>query len=320
MAITNATVVPKVIAAQMLLAYRQRRVYSARVNNSWRNALNAGGNEVIINRPLAGSVSDYTRATRLTYGNNADVNTAGLTLQLGGTGGIGQGGVVKEWDVVFDDLDRALSVRDLLSTAVVEYGEALAVQVDDDIRAVMLAGAPTVPEVEIDLDGIAAAEDGLDRFDFTTMHKAMDWKRVPREGRWLIVGPAFLEALQKSILSSETLLSTAQQSQLANGRVGNIAGFTVYIGDPKHSVFAAKSGGKEARYTETVVAGVDSATAFIDRIRRQERLRLTDRFADAVRGLYEYNAKVLMPERIMKRNYVMMGTEVTQLTLPAAIT
>lgn len=320
MAITNATVVPKIIAAQLLLAYRERRVYTARVNNTWRNALNQGGNEVIINRPLAGSVADYSRNQQINYNQDADVNTAGLTLQLGGTGGVGQGGAVKYWHVKFDDLDRALSSINLLNASIVEYGEALANQVDGDVRAVMLAGAPALPTVNIDLDTIAAAEDGLDRFNFETIHKAMDWKRVPREGRWLIVGPAFLEALQKSVLSSETMLATPQQASLANGRVGSIAGFTIYIGDPKHSTFTAKQGGNEASYTETVMCGVDSATAYIDRIRRTERLRLQNTFADAVRGLYEYNAKVLQPERILKRNYVMAGRAVSQLALPAAIT
>ena len=320
MAITNATVVPKIIAAQLLLAYRERRVYTARVNNTWRNALNSGGNEVIINRPLAGSVADYTRNQQITYNQDADVNTAGLTLQLGGTGGVGAGGAVKYWHVKFDDLDRALSSINLLNASIVEYGEALANQVDGDVRAVMLAGAPSLPEVTIDLDTISAATDGLDKFNFEVIHKAMDWKRVPREGRWLIVGPAFLEALQKSILSSETMLATPQQASLANGRVGSIAGFTVYIGDPKHSTFTAGSGGADPFYTETVMCGVDSATAYIDRIRKTERLRLQNTFADAVRGLYEYNAKVLQPERILKRNYKLSGSGVTQLSLPAAIT
>ena len=321
MAITNATVVPKIIAAQLVIAYRQRRVFAERVNNTWRSALAGGGNEVIINRPLAGSVADYTGT--VTYTNKADVNTKGLTLSLGGTGGIGSTGVVKYWQVRFDDLDRALSSIDLLSAAVVEYGEALSNQVDNDIRTAFNASSQSLPAVTIDLDDIAAATDGLDRFNFETMHKAMDWKRVPREGRWLIVGPAFLEALQKSVLSSEALLATPQQASLANGLVGSIAGFTVYMTDPVYSTFASGSGSGTAgkdRYTETVFCGVDSAVAFIDRLRKEERLRLENSFTDAVRGLYEYNAKLMFPEHILKRNYTMAGDTVTDLGLPAAIT
>ena len=326
MALTNATVVPKVIAAQLLLAFRERRVYANRVNNTWRNALNGGGNEVIINRPLPGSVGDYSRTTRINYNQDADVNTAGLTLNLGGSADIGGAGAIKYWHVKFDDLDRALADRDLLQSSIVEYGEALANAVDDDVRTVMQRGAPTLPAVNIDLDGIAAAEDGLDKFSFEVMHKALDWKRVPRAGRWIIAGPAFLEALQKSILSSETMLATPQQASLANGRVGTLAGFTIYLGDPKNSKFenAVSSGPAQnqhkSRYVETVMVGVDSATAYIDRLSRTERLRLESHFSDAVRGLYEYNAKVLQPERLLKRDYRFEGDAVTQLTLPATIT
>lgn len=328
MALNNNTVVPKVIAAALLLAYRQRRVYGARVNNTWRNALNNGGDTVIINRPLAGSVANYNRSTNITYP-AVDINDAGLTLQLGGHDGIGLGGVVKYWSVKFDDLDRALSTVNILNSALVEYGEALANQVDADIRTAMVtttvSNRQTLPEAKIDLDTIKDDTDALDRFGFELIHKALDWKRVPREGRWLIVGPAFVEALQKSVLSNETLLSTPQQSALANGRVGSLAGFTVYVADPKDSKYeaAVSSGPAEnqhkKRYVETVVAGVDSATAFIDRIRRTERLRLENTFADAVRGLYEYNAKLLQPERLLTRNYGMEGANVTQLSLPAAV-
>ena len=327
MALNNNTVVPKVIAAQLLIAYRQRRVYGARVNNTWRNALNGGGDTVIINRPLAGSVANYTRQTNVQYP-AVDINDAGLTLQLGGHDGIGLGGVVKYWSVKFDDLDRALSSINILNSALVEYGEALANQVDADVRAAMVsttvANRQTLPLARIDLDTIANSDDALDRFGFEVIHKALDWKRVPRQGRWLIVGPAFVEALQKSVLSREALLATPQQAALANGRVGSLAGFSIYVADPKDSQYeAAVTSGQnqhKKRYVETVVAGVDSATAFIDRIRRTERLRLENTFADAVRGLYEYNAKLLQPERLLTRQYGMEGTGVTQLSLPAAIT
>ena len=322
MALTNDTVIAKVIAAQLVTAYRERRIFAQRVNNTWRNALRGGGNEVIINRPVPGSVADYTTSTTITYNQAADVNKDALTLQLGGTGGIGKGGAVKYWHVMFDDLNRAVTGRNLLASSVVEYGEALANQVDDDVRSVMLGtgGATTIGgEITIDLDAIAASTSGLDLLGLEQIHKAMDWKRVPREGRWIIIGPAMAEAIQKVVLSSEVLLSTSQQGSLANGRIGAMGGFTVYMADPKHSTFTAKSGAKDPFYTETLLAGSDSATAFIDRIRKTERLRLESSFADAVRGLYEYNAKVLFPDRLYKRSYKIEGAGVTNLSLPAKI-
>ena len=320
MAITNSTVVPKVVAAQLLIAYRQRRVFSQRVNNTWRNALNNGGSEVLINRPVAGSVADYTNSTTVAYSNKANVNATALSLQIGGTGGIGKGGVTKYWTVSIDDLEAAMTSVGLLQASVAEYGDALANQVDDDVRTVMLTTTNTVADRTIDLDAISGNKNALDIYGLEAIHKALDWKRVPRDGRWLIVGPAFAEALQKSALSSEVLLTSASTAQLANGRLGKVAGFELYLADPKHSTFTAKSGAKDPFYTETILAGVDSAVAFIDRIRKTERLRLEGSFADAVRGLYQYNAAIINADRLLKASYKIEGEHVTNLSLPAKVT
>ena len=74
MAINNTTVVPKIIAAALIRAYRRQTVYAGRVNNTWRNALNANGDTVILNQPASVSISDYTANGTITYA-NADVGT-----------------------------------------------------------------------------------------------------------------------------------------------------------------------------------------------------------------------------------------------------
>ena len=292
MAIDQTTTVPKIIAAQLLIAYRQRKVFADRVNNSWRSLLGNGGNEVIINQPGAASIQDYTRNTNLTY---AGVDAgAPQTIRLN---------KAKSWAIKYDDLDRAVSSVDLLRASVVEHGEMLALSVDADIRASMLAQGPQgLADFTIDHEKTGGLSYG--DLKLASLHRMMDLSSVPKEGRWIIVGPYMAEVIQQIALANETLLSTNTTASLRNGLLGSFGGFNWYVwGNPAWSDFTARavaaSSGNPAKKAnsarETIVYGIDRATPFIDRMRRTERLRLEGTFADAVRGLYEYGSSVIKP-------------------------
>lgn len=286
MAIDQTTVVPKIIAAQLLIAYRQRKVFAARVNNTWRSLLANGGDQVIINQPGAASIGDYTRNGKLTY--TAVDAGAPLTITLNRA---------KSWSIKYDDLDRSVSQIDLLQASVVEHGEALANVVDADVRSSMLANAPQgLANYTLDHD----KEGGLSYGDLriASMHRLLDLSNVPKAGRWVIVGPYMAEIIQQIALANETLLSTDTTASLRNGLIGSFGGLTWYVwGNAAWSDYASAAGsGKKARSArEQIVYGIDRATPFIDRMRRTERLRLQDTFADAVRGLYEFGSTVIKP-------------------------
>lgn len=281
MAISNATVVPKIIAAQMLLPFRQAITFASRTNNTWRSQLNAGGNEVIINTPAAASVADYSANDTITY-TNADVGDA-ISLTLG---------KVKHWAIKFDDLNAALSSLPVLQSSVTEHGIALANQVDADVRAAMDTGATAGPALAFDHSKTLSFES----LKLPQLHRVMDLQRVPKRGRFLIVGPYTAEVISKVAIANDQVLASGNMNNLVNGRLGSFAGFDIVVADPTHSTY--KSADKSA--TETAFFGVNSATAFIDRIRKTERLRLQSTFADAVRGLYEYGVKVIDGKRIFK--------------------
>ena len=282
MAITNATVIPKVIAAQMLLAFRDATVFTSRVNNTWRSQLNNGGNTVIINRPGPASIQDYTIDGTITY-TNADVG-APIELSLSKQ---------KSWSIKFDDINAALSVLDVLQSAVVEHGVKLAETVDTDVRAAMVADATGGPAIALDHDD---AELGVEDLLTPQLNRIMDVNKLPRQGRWAIIAPYTAEVVQKISMSNDHILASPTRTNLVNGNLGSFGGITFYVAPDTWSGF--NSGQKKA--TETIVYGVDSATAFIDQVRRTEQLRLQNTFADAVRGLYTYGVKVIDPTRIFK--------------------
>ena len=282
MTLDNTTTVPKIVAANLLAKLRQSQVFAARTNSTYRSQLNAYGDEVIINTPADATISDYTANGTVTYG-NADVG-APVTLNLTKR---------KAWAVKLDDLDKAKSKPNVMASAVQEHGVKLAETSDADVRAAMDAGATDGPAITMD----HSSEDlSVDDLKFPVMHRLLDLQNVPRGGRFLIIDPYAAEVLQRIALKNDVLLAGQNTGNLANGTIGSFAGFNIYVAPGVYSTFAANT--KKA--TSTAFYGSDTATAFIDRVNKTERLRLQNTFADAVRGLYEYGYKVIDGNRLFK--------------------
>ena len=287
MAINNTTVVPVVVAAAFLVEYRKLRVYSDRTNNTWRNALRSSGDTVIVNTPQAGAVTDYAANGTVSYA-NADVGTpTTLTVDK-----------VKSWSLKFDDLQRAQASLPVLTAAVTETAQVLAETVDADVRAAMVAGATDVT-TNLALNHNKTGGLKVDDLRLSAFHRILDTANVPRTGRWAIIGPYTAEILQKIALANDQLLASSRGAvgeQLLNGSLGTFAGFNWYVGPSTWSNYSAS--GNTAN--EELIFGNDSATAFVDQVTRTEQLRLPNTFADAIRGLYSYGAKVVRGNRLVK--------------------
>lgn len=341
MAINQDTVVPKVVAAALLRQYYQDRVYAARVNNTWRNMLNPYGDSVIINRPRTGTdpstIRDYQttnlgpqrgnmdsvgdRESNITY-DTADVGEP-LVLSMD---------KVKYWAVEFDDLDRAISRIDLLQESIREFGINLANVVDADVRTKQIAGATNIGATAIPGNSSTATEhlsDGIwasagtawtktaldalsiEDLELDTVHRIMDFQNMPKMGRWAIVNPLFGQALRRIALKQERILvspGTPAGQLAANGLMGSFGGFTWYVDSGNYAAPSAPTGNPAvSSSTQAILFGNDTAVAFIDQIRKQERLRLQTRFSDAVRGLYKYGAMNVYPRRIFAANFTVTG-------------
>ena len=294
---TNNTIVPKIIAGAFLQAYRKSLVLGARMNNRWRNLLNSGGNQVIINQPatLADSViKDYTANATVTY-DGIGIGSP-VTLELEKT---------KSWAIKFDDLDAQIATLPVLQQAVSDYAYVLARTVDNDIRNAMVAQSVTASwsGATLPMDVASKTEGSVDVAQFTQLglsrlHLQLDLINVPRAGRWLIIGPYAAAALQFIAMDKIELL--AVKDAKINGMVGQFGGFTFYV-DPGAGKVMSNSN-KTA--TEVFLAGTNEAFAFIDTIRKTERLRLQNTFADAVRGLYQYGYKAVRANQLLQGTFV----------------
>lgn len=284
MPINNTTVVPIVMAARLFRVYTQRRVFAERTDKTWRGELASGGNTIRISKGAAQSVNDYVVDGNINYA-NADaehVVDIGVPKQ-------------KSWAVKLDDISAVQSSARLLDEAVYLSGVDLAEQVDADVRAEFEAGATVGPAIALDHD---AASLEADDFKIPMLHRLMDVAKLPREGRWLMVGPYTAEMLMRYAVQN-TILNAPVVSAMQNGRIGSFGGLDIYVYDPVYAVAGAASQGK-FQATESWYYGNDTAVAFVDQIDRTEQLRLQTTFADAVRGLYTYGAKTVDATRIRK--------------------
>ena len=291
MAISNATVVPIVIAARLVARYQKKRVYAQRTNPAWRDSLNGGGDTTRLSQIDKVAISDYDAETALTYA-DADVTALGDL----------QPNKKKKWTVKLDDIPAIQATPAVLEEAVADAGEELAFQVDTDIRDSMISGATEGigGAAGISLAHNAASPDVAD-LAFPSMHRQLDMANIPTEGRFCIIDPFTLEWLRNVAVSNEVIVSEMNNlGDVVNGNVGRFAGFDIYV-TPNAVTTAYDSDNDTA--TGTAIYGVDRATAFVDQVDRVESLRLESQFGDAVRGLYTYGAKVILPDAIYKTLY-----------------
>jgi hypothetical protein len=115
---------------------------------------------------------------------------------------------------------------------------------------------------------------------------------LPADGRFIIIPPKGGAYLQKSDLKNVSLTgddSSVMREGMTNGRLGTIAGITVYINSQ-----LAKSG-----TTYQCIAGHKSAIAFASQINKVRHVQPTERWSEAVQCLNVYGFKTVLPSGLI---------------------
>jgi hypothetical protein len=134
------------------------------------------------------------------------------------------------------------------------------------------------------------------------MARNLDKQNVDKQGRWLVIDPAFEEVLRDEdsrIFNADY----ADKGGLRNGSIGKtIHGFDLYSSNSLPSVgTGASTVGATSQNTNfgLVVAGHKSAVAAAENLTKTETFRSQELFADVVRGLHVYGRKILRPEALI---------------------
>jgi hypothetical protein len=187
----------------------------------------------------------------------------------------------RAFSVNVDDVD-AVQAAGSFDAWVSAAGKGLAEDAEEYVIAQLLAGATNGQEsTPVAVDTYAEAKAALQKIRLL-MAKA----KVPTAGRFVAVNPAFADLLVSGL--SDVALAGGS-NELRNGQVARLFGMDV-IETP---AFAEAAKPVAVGYHEI-------AAAFVSQIDKVESLRNPNKFADIVRGLNVYGAKVTRPTAVVK--------------------
>lgn len=282
MAVT--TFIPELWSARLLYALDKAHVATNLVNREYQGIIANQGDTVHINSIGAITVKDYTKNTDI-----ADPDALTTTEQ---TLVIDQ---CKYFNFQVDDVDNVQAAGDLVDTAMSRAAYSLADVADAYLLKTIASGAASGNTV-----GAASAPIALTAANvyenIVKLRTKLDKANVPNPGRTIVVPPEVYALLLMDDRFAKSD-AAAGQSALLNGEVGRVAGFTVYMSNNVRTGTGTDTG--KTPYFE-ITAQVSTATTYAEQIIKTEAYRLEKRFADAVKGLHVYGAKVTDGSQIAK--------------------
>lgn len=282
MAVTNF--ISQLWSARLLYALDKAHVATNLVNREYQGIIANQGDTVHINSIGAITVKDYTK--------NADIADPDALTTTEQTLVIDQ---CKYFNFQVDDVDNVQAAGDLIDTAMGRAAYSLADVADAYLLKTIAAGAASGNTV-----GAASAPIALTAANvyenIVKLRTKLDKANVPNPGRTIVVPPEVYALLLMDDRFAKSD-AAAGQSALLNGEVGRVAGFTVYMSNNVRTGTGTGTG--KTPYFE-ITAQVSTATTYAEQIIKTEAYRLEKRFADAVKGLHVYGAKVTDGSQIAK--------------------
>lgn len=262
---------PEVWSATLLSILSKSLVYAGSpcVNRNYEGEIAQYGDTVHIVSIADPTISTYTKDTDLTVQVLTDSEQL-LTIDQ-----------AKAFAFEIDDIDMRQSRNGgaLMTEAAQRAAFGLRDVADQYVAGLMKAGV-NASNVLTALT-VSVATDAYDKV-LVPLAQKLDEANVPTEGRWVVVTPAFYAKLRldgRFIKANE-----AGTAALHNGQVGGAAGFDIFV---SNNAPAGATTGK------VILAGSSIATSYAEQISKVEAFRPEKRFADALKGLHLYGAKVV---------------------------
>lgn len=266
---------PEIWSANLLVGLRKALVYAGPgvVNRDYEGEIREAGDTVRIT-----SIGDPTIGT---YSANSTVITPEELADAQRTLVVDQ---AKYWAFYVDDVDARQAKGNVIPEAMSRAAYKLADVVDQYVAGFYtgVAAANAVGTVAVPTATPTAFYDSI----LVPLKVKLDEANVPTEGRYCIVPPWLHgRALRDDRFVRADASGTTEA--LRNGFVGRAAGFDVLMSNNSINVTGDDY---------VVQAGVDMAISFAEQISKTEAYRPEAKFADAVKGLALYGAKLVRPE------------------------
>lgn len=267
------TFIPEVWAARLLENLRKAQVFTQAgiVNRDYEGDIANMGDTVRIQAIGAITIGDYVK--------NADISAPETLTDAETTLLIDQG---KFFNFAVDDVDKRQISVNLIDGAMREAAYGLRDVSDKFVAGLYTEAGSTVGTSAAPKTNLGTATNAY--VHLVALAVELDQQDIPTDGRWVVVPPWF----HGKLLQDDRFVKSGVDSAagtLANGEVGQAAGFRIL-----------KSNNVSNNATTwRIPAGTDAAISFAEQINKVEAFRPERRFADAVKGLNLYGAKVIRP-------------------------
>src|SRR5215213_6558106 len=273
MAITQ--MLPQIWSARILAKLEKNLVFAQPgvVNREYEGDIRADGDRVHIHQFADLTISAYTRnSTTLSYEQLTDSRVTLLIDQA------------YSFSFKIDDLDAAQVRPKLIDAAADRAAYQLAEQADGYIAGLYSGASTSSPDNTIETSQFTSTNVYQKFVDLSVL---MDQVNLPAGGRYVVV-PPWVKGL---LLQNSTFVTASKPDAVLNGEIGQIAGLRILTSNN------VKTTGTSPVVSH-MMAGHPAALAYAEQIVNVEGLRLEGSFADAVRGLHLYGAKVLDGARL----------------------
>lgn len=298
--------IPEIWCAKVLVALEKVHVYASLANRDYQGEIANMGDTVRITGIGDITISDYTKDTDInTPQALTDAQTA-LTIEK-----------AKYFNFALDDVDqRQSAAKDIMDVASERAAYQIADAIDTyvagfytDASASNLIGSSgsfTTPTAG-SMNTTTGIGTGTTVYDYLVQAgQLLTQSLIPKNGRWAVVPPWVTTMLVQDIRftgfntpdANARLLSAkldASGGQLSDAFIGRIAGMDLYESNnaPHISGTAGASGSQDV-----VLFGHSMGLTYADNLVKVEAYRPPYRFADAVKGLHLFGAKVTRPYAI----------------------
>ena len=265
--------IPKLWSARLLNALDKSHVFANVVNRDYEGEIKKMGDTVHINTIGAVTIGTYTSNTDFSSGPET-LATTDQTLTID---------QAKYFNFQVDDIDAAQAAGDIMDKAMTRAAYGLADASDKYIAGILAGAADTSNTVSASAVALTSANVYE---NVVKMRTILDKANVPTAGRWLVIPPE----MYALILLDDRFVKTGGEMAegiLRTGLVAQAAGFDIYLSNNCVSANVSE------KVTYTITGGVDAAATYAEQIVSTEAYRPEKRFADAVKGLHVYGAKVV---------------------------
>lgn len=258
--------IPELWSAALLENFHRDTVVTELANRDYEGELKSGS-KITIPGIVEITAHDYKAAGRTTTPDEVQDTAQELAIDQ-----------EKAFDFFVDDVDRAQSkysfdaYTDSAARALVEDAETFLTALLSTQGTPVAGAAPT--DWKSSWDAVKA------------VNSALNVAKVPKANRYLVINSEFESTLLDSDSKLVSVNTSGDNAGLREATIGRVLGFNVVT-----SLWLPND-------APMAIGFNPSALAFVSQISSTESLRSDNKFADRVRGLHVYGAKVLRPEAV----------------------